>query len=232
MQDQVTRPTFESAPHPTCGNADEGGSQPKGKRSIRLEQRLIDRHYERERLVAPGPQCRLSDCGECLHNRRNPHRCVSPLLARRSLKIIAAHQRSPKFTNIFSVGVCVAIPPIGPTRVPCGVPKTGFMIESMVTARALNIGRLLRGMEPTHQPTWNAVCLVDFADSGIAFVAQLQNPPRNVNWSSDRKWVHAAKVGFEKYFLHKMRQGKSEPFYEMAALKMLGISKLKAVTTG
>ena len=34
-------------------------------------------------------------------------------------------------------------------RFPCGVPKTGFMIESMVTATAQNIGRLLRGEEPT-----------------------------------------------------------------------------------
>jgi hypothetical protein len=28
-----------------------------------------------------------------------------------------------------------------------------------------------------------------------------------------------------------MRRGESEPFYETAALKMLGIPKLKAVTT-
>ena len=49
---------------------------------------------------------------------------------------------------MFAVGVCVAIPPVGPTPVPVGVPKTGFMIESMVTATALNIGALLKGKEP------------------------------------------------------------------------------------
>ena len=81
------------------------------------------------------------------------------------------------------------------------------------------------------QGTWNAVCLADFGDSGIAFVAQPQIPPRNVNWSSSGKWVHAAKFGFEKYFLRKMRKGESEPFYETAALKMLGIDKLKAART-
>ena len=118
---------------------------------------------------------------------------------------------------------------MGPTPVPCGVPKTGFMIESMVTATALNIGQILRGKAPTHQGTWNAICLADFGDSGIAFVAQPQIPPRNVNWSSSGKWVHAAKIGFEKYFLRKMRKGTSEPFYEAAALNMLGISKLKQV---
>ena len=107
--------------------------------------------------------------------------------------------------GIFSIGVCVAIPPIGKTPVPVGVPKTGFMIESMVTATARNIERLIAGQQPDAEATWNAVCLADFGDGGIAFVAQPQIPPRNVNWSSSGKWVHAAKIGFEKYFLHKIR---------------------------
>ena len=139
------------------------------------------------------------------------------------------HQRNPKFRNIFSIGVCVAIPPTGPTPVPCGVPKTGFMIESMVTATAQNIGALVRGVEAKAVPSWNAICLADFGDGGIAFVAQPQIPPRNVNWSSQGKWVHTAKVGFEKYFLRKIRQGKSETFYEKLALDVLGISKLKEI---
>ena len=140
------------------------------------------------------------------------------------------HQRNPAYANIFSVGVCVAIPPIGKTPVPVGVPKTGFMIESMVTATARNIERLVSGQTPDAQGTWNAVCLADFGDGGIAFVAQPQIPPRNVNWSSSGKWVHAAKIGFEKYFLYKVRLGKSEPFYERLALQALGIDKLKSIT--
>jgi sulfide:quinone oxidoreductase len=148
----------------------------------------------------------------------------------RGFILIDKHQRNPKYRNVFAVGVCVAIPPTGPTPVPCGVPKTGFMIESMVTATALNIGQCLRGQEPDNVGTWNAVCLADFGDGGIAFVAQPQIPPRNVNWSSSGKWVHLAKIGFEKYFLRKVRKGTSEPYYEKAAMKMLGIEKLKAVT--
>lgn len=140
------------------------------------------------------------------------------------------HQRNPTFKNIYSLGVCVAIPPIGPTPVPVGVPKTGFMIESMVTAVAHNIAAELDGREPDEVPSWNAVCLADFGDGGVAFVAQPQIPPRNVNWSSHGKWVHLAKVGFEKYFLHKVRSGTSEPLYEKLALNMLGISKLKETT--
>jgi sulfide:quinone oxidoreductase len=150
----------------------------------------------------------------------------------RGFTIVDKHQQNPTFKNVFAVGVCVAIPPMGPTPVPCGVPKTGFMIESMVTATAHNIGNLVRGKAADEQGTWNAICLADFGDGGIAFVAQPQIPPRNVNWSASGKWVHLAKVGFEKYFLRKLRQGKSEPFYESLALKVLGIDKLKETTKG
>jgi sulfide:quinone oxidoreductase len=141
-----------------------------------------------------------------------------------------AYQRNPTFPNVFSIGVCVAIPPIGKTPVPLGVPKTGFMIESMVTATAHNIGALLRGGDATIKPSWNAICLADFGDGGVAFVAQPQLPPRNANWSSQGKWVHIAKVGFEKYFLRKIRIGKSEPFYERYLLKKMNIHKFEDKT--
>jgi sulfide:quinone oxidoreductase len=149
----------------------------------------------------------------------------------RGFILVDKHQRNPKYPNVFAVGVGVAIPPMGPTPVPVGVPKTGFMIESMVTATAMNIASLLKGDEPREVGTWNAVCLADFGDSGVAFVAQPQIPPRNVNWSSSGKWVHYAKVGFEKYFLRKIRMGKSEPYYERLALQALGIDKLKSTHT-
>ena len=147
----------------------------------------------------------------------------------RGFVLIDKHQRNPKFRNVFAVGVCVAIPPVGKTPLPVGVPKTGFMIESMVTATAENVAALIAGREPRAIGSWNAVCLADFGDEGIAFIAEPQIPPRNVNWSSQGKWVHAAKVGFEKYFLRKIRQGKSETFFEKLALDALGIRKLKEI---
>jgi sulfide:quinone oxidoreductase len=153
---------------------------------------------------------------------------LDKLVNPRGFVLVDQHQRNPGFPEVFGIGVCVAIPPVGPTPVPVGTPKTGFMIESMVTATALNIGKLLRGEAPTARASWNAVCLADFGDGGVAFVAQPQIPPRNVNWASKGKWVHLAKVAFEKYFLRKMRTGVSEPFYEKFLLRRLGIGKLKA----
>ena len=145
----------------------------------------------------------------------------------RGFVLIDKQQRNPTFKNVFAVGVCVAIPPHEATPVPVGAPKTGYMIESMVTAVAHHIQELIRGKDATHVPTWNAVCLADFGDDGVAFIAQPQIPPRNVNWSSQGYWVHLAKVAFEKYFLHKVRAGTSEPGYERIIMKMAGIEKLK-----
>lgn len=136
-------------------------------------------------------------------------------------------QQNPNFKNIFSVGVCVAIAPVDTYAVPVGVPKTGFMIESMVHAAARNIRALIDGKEPKHEATWNAVCIADFGDGGVTFVAMPQIPPRNVNWSADGGWVHLAKVAFEKYFLGKIRNGVGEPFYEKAVFDMMGVHKVK-----
>ena len=51
--------------------------------------------------------------------------------------------------------------------------------------------------------------------------------PREHAWVLPGPEAHWAKLAFEKYFLRKMRKGSSEPFYETAALSMLGIAKLK-----
>ncbi len=145
----------------------------------------------------------------------------------RGFILIDPYQRNPRFQNIYSVGVCVAIPPVEVTPVPTGAPKTGYMIESMVTATAHNIRNALDGKEPAEKATWNAVCLADFGDTGAAFVALPQIPPRNVNWFKEGKWVHLAKIAFEKYFIRKMKNGTTEPLYEKFVLKALGIKKLK-----
>ncbi|ARU31141.1 pyridine nucleotide-disulfide oxidoreductase [Sulfuriferula sp. AH1] len=145
----------------------------------------------------------------------------------RGFIIADPYQRNPKYPNIYSVGVCVAIPPVETTPVPTGTPKTGYMIESMVTATAHNIRNALDGKEPSEKATWNAICLADFGDAGAAFVALPQIPPRNVNWFKEGKWVHLAKIAFEKYFIRKMKKGTTEPIYEKYVLGAMGIKKLK-----
>jgi sulfide:quinone oxidoreductase len=152
---------------------------------------------------------------------------VEGLCNPRGFVLIDEFQRSKKYRNIYAAGVCVAIPPVEVTPVPTGAPKTGYMIESMVTAIVHNIAADLSGQAADAKGTWNAICLADMGDTGAAFVALPQIPPRNVNWFKKGKWVHLAKIAFEKYFIYKMKKGTSEPIYEKYMLKLLGIEKLE-----
>ena len=88
---------------------------------------------------------------------------VPKLCNPRGFVLIDEHQRSKAYKNIFSAGVCVAIPPVEVTPVPTGAPKTGYMIETMVTAIVHNIADELAGRHATRPrrpgtrsawPTW------------------------------------------------------------------------------
>jgi sulfide:quinone oxidoreductase len=182
---------------------------------------LKGQHHLPSKLTMMIPGFRGVDClmdrdGKGIPGLANP----------RGFVVVDKYQRNPRFANVFAVGVCIAIAPYEQTPVPVGVPKTGYMIESMVTAVAENIRELIAGRTVKREPTWNAVCLADFGDGGVAFIAQPQIPPRNVNWAGQGYWVHMAKVGFEKYFLRKVRRGSNEPAYERLIMKALGIAKL------
>jgi sulfide:quinone oxidoreductase len=152
---------------------------------------------------------------------------VEGLCNPRGFVLVDAQQRSPKYPSIYAAGVGIAIPPVEKTPIPTGAPKTGYMIESMVTAIVHNIDAELRGEAPTARASLNAICLADAGDEGIAFVAAPELPPRNLTWAKKGKWVHYAKVAFERYFLHKVRTGNTDPVYERYVLKALGIERLE-----
>jgi len=154
-------------------------------------------------------------------------RSIEKLVNPGGFVFVDKYQRNPEYKDIFAIGVCIAIPPMGNSLVPVGVPKTGYMIESMVTAATENIAAITRGNEPHKEATWNAICLADFGDKGVMFVAQPQIPPRNVNWAADGKWVHTAKVAFEKMFLGRVKKGKASSMFETVTANLLKVHKLK-----
>ena len=177
------------------------------------------------------PALRLLDdaAGVPRRRRRARHR---GLTNPRGFIIVDKHQRNPTFRNVFALGVCVAIAPTGKTPVPVGVPKTGFMIESMVTAIAENLGAACRrqGRRPTRRPGTPS------AWPTSATAAWPSSPSRRSRRATSTgrpngNWVHLAKVAFEKYFLGKISRGESEPFYEKLALDLMGAHKLKAPAT-
>jgi len=136
-------------------------------------------------------------------------------------------QRNPRWNNIYSLGVCIAIPPVEATPVATGTPKTGYMIESMVAATAHNISNDIKGNTPEKVATWNAFCLADMGDTGAAFIAVPQIPPRNITWAKRGKWVHWSKIAFEKYFLFNIKRGSTEPLFQKLMLKVMGLNRLK-----
>jgi sulfide:quinone oxidoreductase len=244
LRDRVPITLVTSEPY--IGHLGLGGvGDSKGLLESELRQRHIKWITNAKLLEAKAGSVRLAehdDMGAPLREHELPSRFTMILPAFRGVDAVAGakdlcnprgfvlideYQRNPRFRNVYSAGVCVAIPPVEATPVPTGAPKTGFMIESMVSAIVNNVSDAIEGKEPTHKATWNAICLADMGDTGIAFVALPQIPPRNVTWARRGKWVHLAKVAFEKYFLRKMRTGNVEPVFERYMLRALGILPLK-----
>ena len=77
--------------------------------------------------------------------------------------LLDENQRSRMYRNIFAARVCIAIPRVEATPVPTGAPKTGYMIETMVTAIVRNIADELAGRPATAKGSWNAICLAAWA---------------------------------------------------------------------
>ncbi len=98
---------------------------------------------------------------------------------------------------------------------PVGAPKP--VVESWCPR-----GKLATSREGTGTGTWLAA-----SASGAAFVALPQIPPRNVSWFAEGKWVHLAKVAFEKFFMRKMKKGTTEHVFEKMFMNAVGIMKLK-----
>jgi sulfide:quinone oxidoreductase len=92
---------------------------------------------------------------------------VDGLVDSRGFVLVDRKQRNARYPNVFAIGMCIAIPPAEATPVPTGVPKTGFMIESMVGAAARNISALAMGKEPVAEAVWDAVCLADLCQTSL-----------------------------------------------------------------
>jgi len=144
----------------------------------------------------------------------------------------------PKFSSVYALGVSVALQQ--PEEVSAlGLPKTGQMTEAMALAVAHNIAVTLGVIHDSLKtPTLEVICLAEFGDTGIAYVAApiLPNPvtgKRRYSYAVPGRWVNWVKAAFEKYFLLKMKLGMGLPWFEILGLRLLfGLSLLKNCDSG
>jgi sulfide:quinone oxidoreductase len=116
------------------------------------------------------------------------------------------HYRHTRYSNIYAVGVAMAIMPPEATPVPTGVPKTGYMTEHMAKIAAGNIAAEINKEEKKSEKI-GVVCFLDMGDSAILMSASPVLPPRDTFKLKKHRVFHWFKVFFEKYYLWKMRHG-------------------------
>jgi sulfide:quinone oxidoreductase len=111
--------------------------------------------------------------------------------------------------NIYAAGVAVQVKPPVPTEVPTGVPKTGWMAEVMAKVAAHNIAADICGTESREKAFGDIapLCLMDAGNMGMLIALDKVFKPRRWEVMVPGPWSHWAKIGFEHYYLTKMKYG-------------------------
>lgn len=118
--------------------------------------------------------------------------------------------QSEKYDDVYAVGVAAQVQVPWQTPTPVGIPKTGFPTEQMAHVAARNIASQIRGEEPAAHKEFGdiaAVCVMDAGNNGVIILADKMLPPREHGVLIPGPQAHLMKLGFEKYFMWKMRHG-------------------------
>ena len=135
----------------------------------------------------------------------------NPLLADEKgyVKVRGTYQ-SEKYDDIYAVGIAAAVAVPWQSAVPVGIPKTGYPTEVQAHVAAKNIAAQIRGQVPTETKAFSdikAVCVMDAGNNGVIILADKMLPPRKHGVLIPGPQAHLMKLGFEKYFLWKARNG-------------------------
>jgi sulfide:quinone oxidoreductase len=123
---------------------------------------------------------------------------------------VRATYQTDKYDDVYAVGIAAAVTVPWQTAIPVGIPKTGYPTEVQAHAAAKNIAAQIRGDLPTDAKPFGdipAVCVMDAGNNGVVILADKMLPPRKHGLLIPGPQAHAMKLGFEKYFLWKARNG-------------------------
>lgn len=118
--------------------------------------------------------------------------------------------QTEKHDDVYAVGIAAAVDVPWQTPTPVGIPKTGFPIEAMAHTAAKNIAAQIRGEVPAHEKAFGdikAICVMDAGNNGVVILADKMLPPRKHGVLIPGPQAHLMKLGFEKYFIWKMKHG-------------------------
>jgi sulfide:quinone oxidoreductase len=127
------------------------------------------------------------------------------LVNERGLVVVDEYLRNPDFPNVFALGACVAQPAVAQTPVPVGAPDSVYSISKAGEIVVQNILALIDGAPLTSHVPQRAKWLTDMGNTGASYLSEPQVPLRDINWMRQGRWVHQAKVDFEKYFVNRVR---------------------------
>ncbi len=132
-------------------------------------------------------------------------RNASGLVNERGLVVVDEYLRNPDYPNVFAIGACVAQPFAINTPVPIGPPDSVYSITKAGEIAVQNMLAQLGDDPLVSYVPQHAKWLSDMGNTGAAYLSEPQVPLRDINWMRQGRWVHQAKVDFEKYFVNKIR---------------------------
>ena len=137
-------------------------------------------------------------------------RKVSSLADEKGYVKVRETYQSEKYDDVYAVGIAAAVEVPWQTAVPVGIPKTGYPTEVQAHTAAKNIAAQIRGEVAEHTKQFAdipAVCVMDAGNNGVIILADKMLPPRKHGLLIPGPQAHLMKLGFEKYFLWKSRNG-------------------------
>jgi len=132
-------------------------------------------------------------------------RTASGLVNEHGQVVVDEHLHNPDYPNVFALGACVAQPAIEKTPVPMGAPDSVYSIQMAGDIAVQNILALIGDAPLVSHVPQRAKWLTDMGNTGAAYLSEPQVPLRDINWMRQGRWVHQAKVDFEKHFVNKIR---------------------------